>query len=389
MKLLSIFLSAAFVGVINGQTDCDFNYVCDDTGSPGDLDLAAPSALACYQACKASVDTNGDPDCLFWTYYEELGYGRSFDEENDPELDNVDGKLRASGKPVCRKLTSCDTTFDKSACGYTVGGAKCASGPGSCEDCDKCDPLSYGAGSAVAHWTCDVDLPYRKNAFAPGTKCRTECPSTQWSADFAEATCVSGCAGGDAKGTWTLTTTVQDGRPADVTPTTDSECLCENIVLGDHQKPTPPNGATSEAGARFYCDEPLKDDGNGNLNTMDSTSKCQLSCNGHIAMDIKCIAGSWTAGVQTSEDIYCWGPPLECDYNPGVNSDVCTCTDGGGTTNICAAGDGCDAGTCLTACQPGPDPIPDTDGCFCKTPTGGATCPQGNTCDADGVCTIP
>lgn len=383
MKLFLFILSAAFVVVINGQTDCDFDYVCDDTGSPGDLALAAPSALACYQACKASVDTNGDPDCLFWTYYEELGYVRSFDEENDTELDNVDGKLRASGKPVCRRLTSCDTTFDISACGSTVGGAKCASGPGSCEACDLCDKLTYKAGSAVAHWTCDVDLPYRKTAFAPDTICRTECPSSLWTDNFAQAKCESGCAGGAATGTWTLTATVNDGT-ADVTPTVDSDCLCEDVVLGAHQLPAA-NGATSEAGARFYCDAPLIDDGNGVLNTMDSTSKCQLLCNGHIAMDIKCIAGSWTAGVQTNEDIYCWGPPLECDYNPGVNSDVCTCTDGAATTNICAAGQGCQAdGTCLDACQPDPNPIATAD-CFCETPIGGSLCTVGQTCN-EGAC---
>jgi len=386
MKLLSIFLSAAFVVVIYGQTDCDFDYVCDDTGSPGDLNLAAPSPLACYEACRDSVDSLGDPDCFFWTYYEELGFVRSFDEENDTELDNVDGKLRASGKPVCRRLTSCDTTFDISACGSAVGGAKCASGPGSCEDCDKCDPLTYLAGSAVAHWTCDVDLPYRKTAFAPDTKCRTECPSTLWSADFAEATCVSGCANSDPKGTWTLTAQVTDGTSADVTPTVDSECLCEEIVLGAHQLPAP-NGATSEAGARFYCDAPLNADANGDLNTMDSTSKCQLLCNGHIALDIKCIAGSWTAGVQTNEDIYCWGPPLDCDYNPGVNSDVCTCNDDNAAptvTNICAAGEGCNAGDCVAACLPDPNPIATAD-CFCETPTGGSLCIVGQTCDA-GAC---
>jgi len=386
MKLLSILLSAAFVVVINGQTDCDFDYVCDDTGSPGDLNLAAPSALACYEACRDSVDSLGDPDCFFWTYYEELGYARSFDEE----VDGIDGKLRASGKPVCRKLTSCDTTFDISACGSAVSGAKCASGPGSCEACDKCEPLTYKAGSAVAHWTCDVDLPYRKTAFAPDTICRTECPSSLWVGNFAQAKCESGC-GTSATGIWTLTTAAQDETGNDVTPTVDSDCLCENIVLGAHQLPEA-NGATSEAGARFYCDAPLNPDSNGDANTMDSTSKCQLLCNGHIAMDIKCIAGSWTAGVQTNEDIYCWGPPLDCDYNPGVNSDVCTCNDDNANptvTDICAAGDGCNAGTCLAACQPGITPIADVDGCFCETPTGGATCPQGNICDADGACTAP
>jgi len=392
MKLFSVCLGAALVMAIQGQTDCDYDYICDDTGSPDDLKLSAPSPYACYKACRDYVDPDGGVEtCDFWTYYEELGFGRSFDEANETEVNSVDGKLRANGKPVCRRLKYCETKFDKSSCGSAVGGAKCASGPGSCEVWDICPPMAYTDDSTVSHWSCDINSPYRKtNGLPEGTTCRTKCTSQSWtSGNFAEATCESNPDKVNP-GLWTLsvdTSTVTDSNGAAVDPETDPSCLCDSIILGPHQLPNA-DGTTNEIGATFFCkdDGPLIDNGNG-ANTMESTTKCTLNCNGHLALDIQCNAGSWTSGVQSEKDIYCFGPPQDCAYQPSANDEVCTCSDGAAppntVTNVCAAGEGCQAdGTCIIACDP--DPVAVGADCQCQTKDGGVICVSGSTCTIDG-----
>lgn len=399
---LEKYVNVTIVDAPNQGTDCQFDEVCSDQGSPGDLTMyGAPSADACYIACKAANVITAD-SCKFWTYYEELGI-KTFVGENGTQLDGVEKKTKAAGQAVCRRLLDCDTTFPMSKyCGESMGKQKCASGPGSCEPCDKCDPLVWGSGTATSHWTCDIYMPYRMTNMPPSSICRTECPSSQWSDGInpgsvdspvkVTATCTPDCIDTPAgPGKWVITPDTAivngDGPPNDKpTPTIDAPCLCENIVLGANQLPN----AIEEKGAQFYCNEALKEDSlTGVLNTMDYTSRCQLYCNNHLAMDIKCMGGYWSEGVKSNEDIYCWGPPLDCDYTTGVNMDVCTCTDGAANTNICLPEvQACNNGLCQDICVQSDTPIVSDGDCFCESKTGGILCVAASTCN-DWTCTAP
>jgi len=404
MKLFSFFFGASLVLAIKGQaTDCDYDYICDDAVSPEDLVMSAPSPLACYQACKtynedATNQANGDT-CDHWTYYEEMGFGREFDEENDTEVDIVDGKLRRRGKPVCRRLTSCAKRFSKSGCESSVGGVKCASGPGSCEACDMCTKLTGGVTAVAARWFCNINEPYKRTTIPPGTICRTECGSNTWfdgtqnGPFFAEATCRSTCNDPTpgTEGEWVVTPNGATDGTDPLSPVKDSDCLCEEIVLEPYQIPSV-TGQTTDENALFYCNPPLVDGTNADTieETMDSSSQCQLFCHGKLYLDIACDAGVWTGGVTTNEEINCFSFPPVCDYQDWASPNTCKCPDATDPPvfTVCSADQAClSDGSCLDVCIQSATPIPGPDSCFCEDAFGGgASCNAGQTCDG-GTCT--
>ncbi len=95
---------------------------------------------------------------------------------------------------------------------------------------------------------------------------------------------------------------------------------------------------------------------------------------------------------ETVTESYCVpvyiGPcELDGDCGPGfdcVDQEICGCTGGGGTDEVCVCGP--DDGDCVCDPAPSPEEEPTEPDCFCE-PSGGAWCqPQEIPCDTDNDC---
>merc|ERR1712110_978574 len=96
----------------------------------------------------------------------------------------------------------------------------------------------------------------------------------------------------------TITIPDDEGKPGlevELPTGSDPQCRCNPINIPD---------GFLEPGAHVMCEKGVREE-----MTITSDDHCVLFCDGHVVLEVQCLAGVWTDAVEDYCDFWCWRQP--------------------------------------------------------------------------------